>query len=849
MDMFHAFADDEDDYGRLLGATTTQRDTTIQLIFSAALGLGAFLTFCILRPRWTSLYAARKQQKDAATILPELPETMFGWIPVLWKITDQQVLASAGLDAYVFLDFFKMAMQFLFVTLLFSLVVIKPVHDAYPDKDNNIIHHNDSRNDTKGHHNETRRSVNLLAASNGRNSTIPFLPDDLETDYLWMYVVFAYLFSAIAVYLVVSHTRKVIEVRQEYLGTQTTITDRTIRLSGIPKQLQDEKKIEDFIESLDIGKVESVTICRNWKALDNSMIERLDVLRRLELAYTIHSGRRSIERNLESLPISQPPPPGPAPSEDAEDSADEGSRLMGANGGHSDVPYSRERPKVTMRFGRWKLQNRTVDAIDYYSERLRKLDERIEGLRRKEFETTSLAFVTMDSVASAQMAVQAVLDPSPLQLLADYSPPASEIIWTNTYQPRRSRLLKSWSITTIIVLLTIFWSVLFVPIAGLLNTETISKAFPQLADVLDAHKNIRALVNTQLPTLIASLLTVLVPYLYYYLSWYQGFIAVGEIELSAISKNFFFTFFNFFVIFTVLGTASKFYEIFERFGDAIQDFRNVAYTLAVSLQKLLAFYVNFIILQALGLHPFRLLEFGSVALYPFYRMGAKTPRDYAELVQPPFFTYGYYLPTALLIFIICMVYSVLRQSWTVLLAGFAYFALGHFVYKYQLLYAMDHSPHSTGRAWGMMCDRVFVGMIFFQLTTAGQLLAKQALSRSVLMIPLTIATIWFSIVFGQTYKPLLKFIALRNIKKAQLDEYTAPDDPLPDGLAESERNVWADLDVNQWRYYREARSGVPSNQDLVRYVNPSLVQPLRGVWVANKDFADGIVGNGAEDAV
>ena len=26
---------------------------------------------------------------------------MFGWIPALWKITEQQVLASAGLDAFV----------------------------------------------------------------------------------------------------------------------------------------------------------------------------------------------------------------------------------------------------------------------------------------------------------------------------------------------------------------------------------------------------------------------------------------------------------------------------------------------------------------------------------------------------------------------------------------------------------------------------------------------------------------------------------------------------------------------------------------------------------------------------
>ncbi len=96
-----------------------QRDITTQSVISIALGLVAFLAFCVstlcdlissniadptfqtLRPRWTTLYAARKRQKDAAEILPDLPDTFFGWIPVLYRITDDKVLKSAGLDAYV----------------------------------------------------------------------------------------------------------------------------------------------------------------------------------------------------------------------------------------------------------------------------------------------------------------------------------------------------------------------------------------------------------------------------------------------------------------------------------------------------------------------------------------------------------------------------------------------------------------------------------------------------------------------------------------------------------------------------------------------------------------------------
>lgn len=90
----------DDDVHDLFG-TRRPRDITIQIIISFALGASAFLAFCILRPRWEGLYAARKKQNDEATALPELPHSLFGWIPALIRITDQQVLASAGLDAYV----------------------------------------------------------------------------------------------------------------------------------------------------------------------------------------------------------------------------------------------------------------------------------------------------------------------------------------------------------------------------------------------------------------------------------------------------------------------------------------------------------------------------------------------------------------------------------------------------------------------------------------------------------------------------------------------------------------------------------------------------------------------------
>lgn len=799
---------DGNDYGRQMGTTKT-RDTTIQIIASVSLGVVAFLTFCVLRPRWSGLYAARKKQIDRTASLPELPATLFGWIVPLWKITDQQVLASAGLDAYVFLAFFKLAIKFLSVTLFFSLAVIKPVHDSYPDDDRKPGGHkkNGTHDDALYVH-QMRRDTPLQTL----HSMAPWVPEYIETDYLWMYPVFAYLFSIIAFYMLIAETRRIIEVRQEYLGSQTTITDRTIRLSGIPKSLQSEDSIRDFIEELDIGKVESVFLCRNWKELDDQMIHRSTILRKLEEAWTVYLGHRTIERNLESLPVSQPSPPGPEVNTD--DGNDDTRRaLLSRDTQATTAPYARPRPKARLRFGRFNLRSKDVDAIDYYEEKLRRADEKIKELRKKTFAPTPLAFVTMDSVAACQMASQAVLDPSPLQLLANPSPAPADVVWPNTYISRRNRMLRAWSITIFIGFMTIIWSAILVPIATALNTESIRKIFPQLADALEAHQTANSIVRTQLPTLIASLLNVAVPYLYAWLATWQGMTSQGDIELSVISKNFFFTFFNFFVVFTLLGTASNFLQTI---GENFKDATWIAYKLAESLQGLLNFYVNFIILQGVGLFPFRLLEFGSVATYPIGLMGAKTPRDYAELVQPPTFSYGFYLPQTILIFIICIVYSVLRGSWMIILSGLIYFLIGSFVYKYQLLYAMDHRQHSTGKAWTMICDRVIVGLLLFQITVGGQLALKKALIRSAMLVPLIVGTIWFTVVYVKTYRPLMQFIALRSIRRAEQSDYN--------GTADAEE----DMTSSNERYESETRNRTTvdeSRESGMRFVNPSLVSP------------------------
>lgn len=310
-------------------------------------------------------------------------------------------------------------------------------------------------------------------------------------------------------------------------------------------------------------------------------------------------------------------------------------------------------------------------------------------------------------------------------------------------------------------------------------------------------------------------------------------ISQGDVEMSVISKNFFFTFFNLFIVFTVFGTASTFQEAQNELGEQLKDLSRIAWVLATSLGRVGPFYINLLVLQSLGLFPFRLLEFGSVALYPVWLLGIKTPRgthliaetvighkelkaftDYSELVQPPIFSYGFYLPQVLFIFIICIVYSILPNSELLIFFGLIYFIFGAFIYKYQLLYAMDHRQHSTGRAWPIICNRVLIGLFVFQLAMLGQLALLSAIKRSILILPPLIGTVWFAYFYRHTYEPLMKFIALRSLA----------DQSDPMHLAESRY----DLETDRGRLVDESEETGP------RFINPNLTSALHDPWISEQ---------------
>lgn len=648
----------------------------------------------------------------------------------------------------------------------------------------------------------------------GKKKT-PHKDDGHGLTYLWSYVAFTYFFVALTIYSINWETFRIIKFRQDYLGSQSTVTDRTFRLTGIPIDLRSEERIRHLIEKLDIGTVDKVTLCRDWEEIDDLMDTRTRYLRSLEAAWAKHLKKRA-KTEQHRWASSNNNNNGNNHVSSSENQADEESaengRLLEEN---QEQPHISEgdRPQVTIRYGPFQLRSQKLDALDYYEEKLRRTDMKIAEVRRNHFQPTDMALVTMDTVASCQMLIQARIDPRPGRLLTKSTPSPSDLVWKNTYAPRGIRRLKSWSVTIFITVLTLVWIFPTAVVASWLSICAVQKVAPDFVKWLTQRPIIYSLFQNGLPTLVVSLLNVAVPYLYDWLSNCQGMISHGDVELSVISKNFFFTFFNTFFVFAVSRTGFDFWSTLR---DFLKDTSQIPDAIAKDVENLSTFYISFIILQGVGLMPFRICEVGSVALHPIYRMMSATPRDYDELRKPPVFQYGFYLPTALLVFNLCLIYSVLQRGFQILIFGTLYFILGYFAFKYMVLYAMDQPQHATGGAWRIICYRIVIGLLVFEVVMFGQIASPGAFVQSIFIVPLVPFTIWYSYYFKRRFDPLTRFIALRAIR--------ASDDPEDSAALDDEFEDEAGPRPSQGLLRRGSTLDEHKEKGLV-FVNPSLVVP------------------------
>lgn len=767
----------------------SERVFYLQLAICSVIGLLLFLLFCFLRRRWPHIYAVRVLRNDGDhRPLPKLPPTLFGWVSKVLRITDEEVLGCLGLDAYVFLTYFRMAIAIFATIGVFAVAVLGPLRYYYGGLD--MVEDPEHK---KGHNSQLLPWLSKL-----------------------VYPVATYLFSGIVYFYLYHYTQRVLRTRQKYLASQDSITDRTIRIDNVPLRfLRSPTTLTKFIGDLGIGKVTDVKFIYDWTPMERLFDRRKEYLRKLEDSYATHY-ELGIDIYNTRTPMVVPKvliDPGLVNHVDRKDEFHQEIRLLASELDHVNA------------------QIRDIQHNGYNLQTLMMVGN------VPPFRQIRLAFVTMDLVALAQMAAQTVLDPRVYTLLVNLAPAPMDILWGNYRYLWKERIVRGYLVTFVIVLSYLVISFLASQLAVLLSETKIDKQWPWLGRILDDHDWLKLVVTGILPPFLFLMLNLLMLYFYRYLTQKQGYLLNLDVELSTLLKNFFYVFFIWFLVFVASNTITDYLNY-------IKDTTKIAQELAKSLRGFAGFYVNLILLQGLAQFPVKLLQIGDFVilnvlarLFLFKDYLLKTPRDYrAYYYTPQVFDFGINMPQHLFIFIVILIYLVVSTK--IVTLGLLYFGLGYLVYKYQLIYNFVHPPHSTGKVWVMIFRRIVLALVIFQLFMCGTLALSNAYWALVVCVPLVFGSLFVLWNFERYYTPLVDFIALRAILLPfDYDSQFASDDE------ERPLDVCLELEDNEEAIESTSRAPLvapPRRRRLTieeereqntDYTYPRLVDPLDGPWV------------------
>lgn len=78
------------------------------LVTSAAISTIVFILFSVLRPRHKIVYAPKLKYASEKKAPPPIDDGVFSWLKPVWKYGDNTLIEKIGMDAVVFLRFWRM---------------------------------------------------------------------------------------------------------------------------------------------------------------------------------------------------------------------------------------------------------------------------------------------------------------------------------------------------------------------------------------------------------------------------------------------------------------------------------------------------------------------------------------------------------------------------------------------------------------------------------------------------------------------------------------------------------------------------------------------------------------------
>lgn len=706
---------------RAQGSSLSQFFTT--LISAAVIAAIQILLFILIRTCFKRIYAPKTYLVEEERRVKPLPKSLLGWLPVLLRMPQEDLIRTSGLDAYFFARYLYVHGLFFLCSFVILAIILFPIYAVR------------GKGEPFG-----KQGLDLLTFGN------------IAPEYSSRYgapLVLAYVFIGTFLCILYTEMKNFVKKRQALLRStahQSHASATTILIIGIPKSYMSYSILQRIFEKFP-GGIRHIWLNRNLKDILSKANERMKLVEQLET--TLCKLIRNVLKKQKTLDIKE----------------------------NNNDPFNRyipEKKRPTLRIGRIPLLSSLcfgtkVDTISHCKQKISQLNTELDEAKESldAYPVLNSAFIQFNEQIAAHIAAQSVASSIPLTMTPRYiDVKPANIVWSNlnlTFYEIRLRRLLSVTLTTILI---VFWAIPVAFVGILSNLTYLTNKLTFLQFIYNLPAPLLGIITGLLPTILLAILMALLPIVLKLLAKLSGIPTTDAIDRHVQSSYFIFQVVHVFLVVTI---SSSFSSVIV---DIIQNPTSAASILAANIPTASNFFLSFLALQGLSVASGVLLQIGTLIL--FYLLGKlfdNTPRKIARR----YFTlsslsWGTLFPIFTNFVVITIAYSIISPL-MLLIAGLAFF-LFYIAYLYSMFYVSDFPNDSGGLAFSRAIYQSFIGIYLMEILMAGLFLLAQnergsqsAIAQGILMCVLILITIGVHWTMCSSFDPLTYYLPV------DVDEY------------------------------------------------------------------------------
>lgn len=415
-----------------------------------------------------------------------------------------------------------------------------------------------------------------------------------------------------------------------------------------------------------------------------------------------------------------------------------------------------------------------IDAVEYYTARIRQLEVEIKEVRASVDKrgTMPYGFASYADIIEAHNIAYACRSKKPHGAKIVLAPRPNDIIWANMPMTPAARSRNRWINSFWILLLTILWIAPNAMIAiFLVNLGNLGNFWEGFQASLQNSPAGWGIVQGIASPAIMSLVYLVLPMIFRRFQIKAGDKTKTGRERHVLGKLYAFFIFNNLIVFTLFSVIWTFVAGIEsqtRNGiDAWEAIlkENIAESIFLAMCSNSPFWVTYLLQRQLGAAVDLAQLYPLVEAFFLKKFSSPTPRELIEMTAPPPFEYASYYNYFLFYVTVTLCYGGIQPL--VLPATALYFSIDFWLKKYLLLYRFVTKTESGGVFWRALFNRFIFGTILANLVVLLTTWCRGDANKIQFfaVIPLPFLMVAFKIYCRRVFDDRIRYYSTRNVGK------------------------------------------------------------------------------------